>query len=349
MKNKQYLIFTNIPSFYKVNLYNEIAKYADVKVVFAARTSSSRNADFYKGKKNFEYTYITDGDYETRNKAISFLKLISIFFKNSFDIVIFPGWEQLELFPFMFLFKKKHKAMIIESSINETKKSGFLWFIKRTLINQVGICFPSGGLQNSILEKAGFKGRAVKTHGVGIINRLAERINEEKPLRKKLRYLYIGRIIEKKNVENLIDTFNTLNAELTLIGEGELMKPLQDKAKSNINFVGHVDNKKLPQFFKEHDVFILPSKAEPWGLVVDEAIYFGLPVIVSDQVGCSEDLVELPNSGVIFSISDPDGIKNSVLLMEKNFTLYTSNVSKIDMESQINSQVQAYVKTLYSI
>ena len=247
----------------------------------------------------------------------------------------------------MFVFRKKHKAMIIESSINETKKSGFLWNIKRILINQVGICFPSGKLQKSILEKANFKGRIVITHGVGVINRVNGKvINEPCTSKEKLKCLYIGRIIEKKNIESLIDTFNVLEEELTLIGEGDMLECLKSKAKPNIKFLGHVDNKKLPQVFQNHDVFILPSRSEPWGLVVDEAIYFGLPIIVSDQVGCSEDLVKLPNSGIIFSINDHNGIKNAVSLMKDNFDFYHSNVAKVDMDSQINAQVQAYVNAI---
>lgn len=71
-------------------------------------------------------------------------------------------------------------------------------------------------------------------------------------------------------------------------------------AKDNIRFLGHVPNDSLPEIYERHDVFILPSRYEPWGLVVEEALFRGLPVIASDKVGSAADMVAALETGAVF-------------------------------------------------
>ena len=60
----------------------------------------------------------------------------------------------------------------------------------------------------------------------------------------------------------------------------------------------------MPQLYAMADVFVLPSGAEPWGLVVNEAMCFGLPVIASDRVGAAADLVKPGSNGFVYPAGD---------------------------------------------
>lgn len=91
----------------------------------------------------------------------------------------------------------------------------------------------------------------------------------------------------------LIKAFNENGKPLTIIGTGSKEAEYKALAKSNITFLGFVDNNKLKDIYVNCDCFILPSNSEPWGLVVEEALYNGLPVIVSDMVGCNVDMVKI--------------------------------------------------------
>lgn len=78
-----------------------------------------------------------------------------------------------------------------------------------------------------------------------------------------LRYLYVGRLIDVKNLGFLVKAFNKNGKPLTIVGKGCLEASLKQMACKNIDFKGFIDNKDLPQIYKEHDIFILPSKLEP--------------------------------------------------------------------------------------
>jgi glycosyltransferase involved in cell wall biosynthesis len=71
-------------------------------------------------------------------------------------------------------------------------------------------------------------------------------------------------------------------------------------------FAGFKNQKELPSLYAAADVLVVPSLSEAWGLVVNEAMCFGLPVIVSDRVGAAVDLVREGENGFIFPVGDID-------------------------------------------
>ena len=167
MKKIDYLIVTNIPAFYKINLYNKLSDFCSLKVIFLSKKSKIRNNDFSKGDMRFEHVFLFPSDYENRNKISSFIKLFrEIFIKTKFNKILFSGWEIVELIPFSVLLKREKLAVVIESSIHETRTSGLIWYFKKMLINRFSLAFPSGKLQSDILRLAGFQGEVVETHGV---------------------------------------------------------------------------------------------------------------------------------------------------------------------------------------
>ncbi len=125
----------------------------------------------------------------------------------------------------------------------------------------------------------------------------------------KKTFLFVGRLEEVKNVDLLIDAFAALQQErkdvaLLIVGDGSLMGTLQAQVKelgiSNVHFEGYCVFPRLIEYYKAADVFVLPSKFEPWGLVVNEAMICGLPVLLSSKVGCRLDLLEEGKNGYLF-------------------------------------------------
>ena len=138
-----------------------------------------------------------------------------------------------------------------------------------------------------------------------------------------------------------MEEFDRYKKNLLVIGTGPLLDTLVSKSYDTVDFLGYVDNASLGEFYQKSDAFILPSTSEPWGLVVEEALINGLPVIVSNKVGSSFDLVENYNSGVVFNL---DGsLINSIEYLEDNYLEFFSNVSNIDFEAREFSQVNAYL------
>ena len=148
-----------------------------------------------------------------------------------------------------------------------------------------------------------------------------------------------------KNLEFLVNVFNELpDLELNIIGEGILKDKLQSIAKDNIHFLGYINNKELSKYYQENDVFVLPSLSESWGLVVEEALNNGLPVIVSDRVGCNKDLAT-KEMGLIFQCNNPNSLKKALLKIT-NIDFYNAlrlNISKMDFNQRAENQVKAYI------
>jgi len=130
-------------------------------------------------------------------------------------------------------------------------------------------------------------------------------------------FLFCGQMIARKGVDLLLEAFQRLGsaARLLLVGrEAELprlLAPLPAHLRERITYAGFQAPEELPRFFGQADVFVLPSRYDGWGVVVNQALGAGLPIICSDMVGAGRDLVEDEINGFRF----PAG--NAAALAEK--------------------------------
>lgn len=345
--NYDYVFITNIPSFYKVNMYNELAKKLKIYVIFIAKRSSIRSADFFNQEIHFEHSFINNNEFEKRNRIETLCKTIKIVRAIDYSFIVFPGWEIKELLFLASLLPKKKNAVAIESSIIETKKKGVPWLLKKIFLNMMSVGLPSGYLQNEILKYAKFKGTVRYTHGVGVLNQ--DFYNQSKRLKvteNKIKYLYVGRLSHEKNLGFLCEAFIEYGKNLTVAGYGPLMKELKSKFGHKIDFIGEVNNKELIDIYLSHDVLILPSTSEVWGLVIEEALCCGLAVVVSDKVGSKNDLVLSKSTGLEFYSSSKKSLAEVLNQLEGNFNYYIKNVSSIDLNKLKEEKVTPYIELI---
>ena len=137
-------------------------------------------------------------------------------------------------------------------------------------------------------------------------------------------FIFVGRLIDYKNLFHFLDAFHLArqkskeNWGVIILGDGELKTDLQqfisNKNIQNVSFQSGVSWQQVPQYLALSNVLVLPSYSEPWGLVVNEAMACGLPVIVSEKCGCAIDLVKNGENGFIV---EPDNIEQLTNLMLK--------------------------------
>lgn len=339
-----FVFVTHLPSFYKINLYNAIAKERKMFVVFISSGSAIRNADFTNQPMLFDYVILNDGDFETRSTIKSSYLLLKVFYKIKYKQIIVGGWDLIEFWLVVLLGAKSKNAIAVESSVFESPSTGIKKQIKRFFLSQVSVAYCSGQPHIELIKAIGFSGKIVMTLGVGLRNsvRNIQRRNHQVGYRRQ--FVYVGRLSPEKNINFLVDFFNRhTDYSLTLIGDGPLFDHLQAIAGTNVKLAGYVKNTELGSLMQEFDVFILPSLAEPWGLVVEEAISFGLPILCSDRVGCSQDVVVQHQLGLEFDPYSESSLLAAIADMEANFSRYITNVSCFDIDTLANHQVGSYL------
>jgi glycosyltransferase involved in cell wall biosynthesis len=142
--------------------------------------------------------------------------------------------------------------------------------------------------------------------------------------------LFAAKLQERKRARDLLDAYALLSpdgrraprASLVIVGDGPERGPLQVRARalgwSSIAFAGFRNQTRMPMYYDLCDVFVLPSEAEPWGLVVNEAMNAGKPVIASGQVGAAADLVRDGETGFTFPARDIGALADRLRMIIAN-------------------------------
>ena len=131
---------------------------------------------------------------------------------------------------------------------------------------------------------------------------------------RPVRFLFVGQLIPRKGIPELLESFSQLpEGELWVAGDGPL-RPLVTGAteSSRVTYVGHVDRRALQRLYAESDVLVLPSRYEVWGLVINEALEHGLPVIATQAVGAVDDLVSSDVNGYVTRTGDVDELRDAM-------------------------------------
>lgn len=329
---------TPCPSFYKVKMFNEIAKVKEILVIYTFDHDVVRDKSFYTEKETFKTAEVSGGTISR------FRKMHSILSHISYDELVIDGWDTFDKIMLAYFSPKKKNACIVESSIYESSTKGVRAFIKRCFFKRMYRSYCAGIAQEKLVRALGFEKEVVITGGCGLLNYIPQ--PQFTPRESVKRFIYVGRLIPEKNLELLIRVFNKFpELDLNIIGYGVLEKELKSIANGNIHFLGQVDNKDLWKYYQENDVFILPSISEVWGLVVEEALNNGLPIIVSDRVGCRDDFATEDN-GLVFK-HDSEASLEGVINKITNVNYYNhlrAGVAKMDFLQRGKDQINAFLK-----
>ncbi len=147
-------------------------------------------------------------------------------------------------------------------------------------------------------------------------SRQALRKKYELPPHKPL-ILFAGKLIDRKRPSDALSAFEMLRsrgteAALAIVGSGPLQDSLEQRARGHripdVHFLGFRNQGELPHLYAAADVFVFPSVDEPWGLVLNEVMCAGLPVVAYRDIGATADLIREGWNGYIVAPGDVDGL-----------------------------------------
>ncbi|MFH1645174.1 MAG: glycosyltransferase family 4 protein, partial [Candidatus Omnitrophota bacterium] len=139
---------------------------------------------------------------------------------------------------------------------------------------------------------------------------------------EKLIILSACKLIPRKRVIDLLKAYEELPSRvrtlLVIVGDGNQKQDLEEYVKTRglygVSFVGFKNQLEIVKYYAIADIFVLPSVGEPWGLVINEAMNFGLPIVATDKVGSAYDLIKEGENGFIYPAKDVNALS---LIIEK--------------------------------
>lgn len=170
-------------------------------------------------------------------------------------------------------------------------------------------------------------------------------------------FLFVGKMIEIKNPLLLAEALKRLpdlqRMGFLAVGDGKLRAAFEHRTRDCLGdravFTGFVNQSELGRYYTSADAMILSSRSETWGLVVNEAQIFGLPVIVSDKVGCREDLVIQGETGYVFPSGDAAALAEAMSrlsLDRENARRMGEQGRKLARNYRVEDAVNGIVKAL---
>ncbi|WP_211910525.1 glycosyltransferase family 4 protein [Vibrio sp. B1FLJ16] len=287
--------------------------------------------------------------YQKRNKKTTSDYIINYgYFRKiiGYDDVIFFGYSY-STYILSAIFRKcffRNNSLFCESTINEGAKNNLVMIVKKAIIRFLfDRYFVPGEESKKYLLSLGInEGKIdIAVNSSELRPQTKITIDNANKTDEVVRLIYVGRFAEEKNLVQMICALKqaTINFHLTLIGSGPLSEDVNKLVDNDSRFsnLGHLEPEMLKKVYLDNDILILPSKKEPWGLVVNEAINFGLAVLVSSSVGCRFELVK--DNGRVFKVDDYEDMLLKLDEIIEN--LYDCRRASLIISKDITSKDQA--------
>ena len=270
-------------------------------------------------------------------------------------VAMIPGWATpASLVALEWCLRNQRPAVVMsESNAFDVKRYALAELIKRIVVSLFSAGLAGGDLQKEYLVSLGlprhrvFTGYDVVDNEYFATNAVHVRENQT-AFRKELKlpekyFLASARFVPKKNLRRLMEGYALYRSlvgpnhwKLVLLGDGPLrpeLVTLRHKLEltSDILLPGFIQYRELPAYYALADAFVHASTTEQWGLVVNEAMAAGLPVIVSNRCGCVPDLVAEGKNGFTF---DPASVKGLGKLMADMSRLSERRLEEMREESR---------------
>ena len=335
---KVFSFFTE-PASYTLDLIDNV--YDIMSIDYCFLNSHSEAYSNFKGKKNIFMNQMSIVD---RIKHL-------LYVRKKYDIIIFNSYDTLSFFFILLInvFSITKKYIAIESDTQLLMSKNYfkrmLKYFYLSFVFQNNHVFGLAGGNYS--HKDLFRYYGMKEDRIFLMPMMVDNSKfyvEEKKFPKPFTFLFVGRLLDTKNVDKLcqqfISHFSTKNAKMIIVGDGDNLENYKKNySKKNIIFMGSIYNEELIKIYNNASVFTFPSSLDAWGLVVNEALSAGLPVIARKEVGACSDLIEGKETG--FIVDDMHDFGKMMLTLFNNSELlnnYSKNASDL-MKNNWNYQL----------
>jgi len=246
--------------------------------------------------------------------------------RGGFDVVLVHGWSSLTNWLAMLTALAARIPLVLRGETWQSEhKSRWRRSLLAALLNRVAAFAAVGSRNTGFYLRAGVPADKIFLAPYSVDSTFfasaAKTTLATRPERRRragiepeeLVVLFSGKLVERKNPLIVVDAIarcaRKARMVMLAVGDGELRAALMqaaDRMGVRLRIAGFKNQSALPAMYALADVIVLPSPVEPWGLVINEAMYFGLPAIVTDAVGASADLVQDSVTGFVVATGDAE-------------------------------------------
>lgn len=322
------LWLTDIPSPYRVDFFNELGKHCQLTVLFERKSSVQRN-DLWKNYKfiNFEGVFLK-GIHISKNKVLC-LEALKYLKHNRYDYIVFANMSSATGMISIEWCQLKKISYIIEGDGAFAKNgNGIKERLKKHFISKGSMFFSTCEEHDQYYTHYGADSEKIIRYPFSSLKKsdildAPVSADEKKTLRNKLNIknekmiLAVGQFIYRKGFDLLLAAATHISSDIGIyiVGDNpteEYVSFVKSNNLFNVYFVGFKSKSELKEYYKAADLFVLPTREDIWGLVINEAMAYGLPVITSDRCNAGLELVQDGVNGYIIPVDSIDALEDSI-------------------------------------
>ncbi|RCR67138.1 glycosyltransferase family 4 protein [Larkinella punicea] len=327
--------YTNIPTPYQQDFFEALSVYFDLTVVYYAKTEIDRQWSIKTENRPYQIHYLTDTIVarwiQKRLKDYHYSwSIIRLLARDKADYVIFSGAYWIpNTMTGIIISKIRKKTIAFFGERLTDPGSPFKKYLKKmSLIPAKWACqhlFVGGKEAAQSYQSYGFTSSiSIIPYNIDITRFNKSNLNQEKFNKIQTRYkltsqlvlLSSGSLIKRKNMATLIKAVKDSNTAISfvIIGEGDERRYLEELIGNDerIHLAGFVQASELPYYYNLADVFVFASRYDGWGVVINEAIAAGLPIISSENVGAAREWLINGINGFVCPPNDTKAFRQSI-------------------------------------
>ncbi len=347
---RRLVILTEIIAPYRIPVFNALAQREeiDLQVIFLAESDPKlRDWLIYKDEIRFSYQVLPSWRREFAGHNLLLNRGLKKGLQRAApDAILCGGYNYLASWQAMRWARRRRVPFIlwVESTERDIRsRNGMIEFLKRGFIRRCSAFVVPGKSSMQYVRNYGVTEEEIFTAPNAVDSELfaqraaavrqgAERHRQALQLAPRF-FLFVGRLVREKGVFDLLEAYGKLTPELrtvvslVLVGEGnareEVTRRAGQIAPGQVRCTGFVQRDQLASYYALAESFVFPSHSDTWGLVVNEAMACGLPVITSDAAGCAADLVQDHWNGRVIGRGDVIQLASAMEEMGRDSALRT--------------------------
>lgn len=340
---RRLVILTEIISPYRIPLFNDLATHPeiDLHVIFLAETDTTLRAwQVYKDEIRFSYEVLPSWRRRFgRHNWLLNRGVVGALVRSAPDVILCGGYNYVASWQSLRWAKRKRVPFVLwsESNARDLRRGRVaVELLKDAFLRRCsGFVVPGQAAQEYLCADKKVKAEMVFIAPNAVDNDLfaaaaaAARNNADahrRDLNLPQRYfLFAGRLVREKGVFELLSAYAKLEAPvrgqvgLVFAGDGAVRQQLEQQAASIspgvIRFAGFAQREQLAIYYALADALVLPTYADTWGLVVNEAMACGLPIVLSQAAGCAAELVRENWNGLLVATRDIPSLSQAMQML----------------------------------